>query len=126
MKKGILIVDDEQSLLTSMQRDLRELESEFDIYTATNGNEASNIMEKSEIDLLITDIFMPEKEGIELIREIKTSYPITKIITMSGGGIRGGIDYLEVAKQLGSSCILKKPFTRDELIATIRYTLSMS
>lgn len=126
MKKRILIVDDEQALLNSMQRDLSKLNNEFDIYTASNGHEASRLIEESKVDLLITDIFMPDKEGIELIRETRQRYPSVKIITMSGGGARGGVNYLEFAELFGASYTLNKPFLKDELISAIHSVLRES
>ncbi len=115
MKKRILIVDDEQSLLNSMQHDLRNLDNKFDIHTTTNSNDTLKLIEELNIDLLIADILMPDKEGIEIIREVKKEIPSVKIIAMSGGNT----DYLEYAKRFGSACTLSKPFSKDELIAAI-------
>ncbi|HDY75891.1 MAG TPA: response regulator, partial [Candidatus Marinimicrobia bacterium] len=109
MKKRILIVDDEQALLDSLKRSLRDLGKEFDIYTANDGVKAFKILEKSKIELIITDIFMPDKDGLELIREVRQKYPSIKIITMSGGGNRGGVNYLKFAETFGSSYQLNKP-----------------
>jgi len=126
MKKHILIVDDEQLLLNSMQRDLREFENKFDIHVTTNSNNTLRLIEELDIDLLITDIFMPDKDGIELTREVMAKYPAVKIIAMSGRGKFGKVDYLEFAKHFGSMCTLSKPFSREELISSIQYALRES
>ncbi len=123
MKKRILIVDDEEGMLNSMRRDLSEFKSQYDIFTTTNGNKVPTIIENEAIDMLITDVLMPDKEGIELIREVKKQFPLVRIIGMSGGGKIGGIDYLSMARDLGASYVLYKPFTREELITTIEQAL---
>ncbi len=126
MRKRILIVDDEQALLDSMQRNLREFKNEYEVFATTNPNNAPKLIEELEMDLLITDILMPGKEGIELIGEVRQKYPLLKIIAMSGGGSIAGAKYLGVAEQLGSSWSLNKPFSRDELISGIKYVLGKS
>ena len=124
MRKRILIVDDEQTMLNAMQRDLREFKNEYEVFTTTNGNEVSKLIEKFAIDLLITDILMPDKEGMELIGEVRQKYPLVKIIAMSGGGFIAGAKYLGSAEKLGSSYSLNNPFTKDELISAIKHVLS--
>ncbi len=126
MRKRILIVDDEQALLNSMQRDLREFKNEYEVFATANPNDAPKLIEELEVDLLITDILMPGKEGMELIGEVRQKYPLVKIIAMSGGGSIAGAQYLEIAEKLGSSWSLNKPFSRDELISGIKYVLGKS
>ena len=70
-------------------------------------------------DLIITDIIMPEKEGIETIRTIKREFPSAKIIAISGGGRQGDGDYLETAEILGADCSLRKPFGQREILDAI-------
>lgn len=124
MRKRILIVDDQQTILNVMQRNLREFKNEYEVFATTNSNEVSKLIEKFAIDLLITDIIMPDKEGVELIQEIRQKHPLVKVITMSGGSIIGGVDFLDITKKLGSSYTLNKPFTKDELISAIRRVLN--
>ena len=123
MKKHILIIDDEQSLLNSMVRDLRGLNDKYEIYTSINSEDTLELIANYTIDLLITDIFMPEKEGIEIIAEAHKKYPALKIIAMSGAGNVHGSSYLDIAIRLGASNFLNKPFTREELVTAIESAL---
>lgn len=123
MKKLILIVDDEEGMLNSMRRDLRELNGALEIHTASSAREALKMIEKLEIELLIVDIFMPDKDGLELIRETREKFPSIKIIAMSAFGIRWGVNYLEIAKKFGAHYTLNKPFSRDELRSAIHHVL---
>jgi len=125
MKIKILIVDDEPALLHAMRRDLSRIDSQYELFFTTKGSEASAIILDHEIDLLITDLFMPEKEGIEIIREVKSNHPNVKIITMSGGGKLGGLDYLSMSRDLGSSYSLDKPFSETELANAIEYVMNL-
>ena len=100
MKKRILIIDDEQAMLNSMKRDLMELKNEYEIHTSTDSEETLKLIEENEIDLLITDLYMPRREGLELIKEIHKKYPLLKIIAMSGGGRTGRTSCLEIAKMI--------------------------
>lgn len=110
----ILIVDDEphmRLLVSSM------LESpEHELLTAENGQAALAILRSEPIDVVITDLIMPEKNGIDLILEIRQICPNVKIVAMSGGGgLSGRFDYLPLANLIGATNILRKPFKRDEL-----------
>ncbi len=74
--------------------------------------------------MVITDIFMPEKEGIETIRDLKRQFPQVKIIAMSGGGRKGNFDFLEMAETLGADRSFSKPFERQEMLDAIRELLA--
>ncbi len=114
MLNKILIVDDEPSVLKMLNKMLKD-ESD-DIVEAKNGEEALQICQQQEIDLMITDIVMPEKHGIDLIMEVKNIKPDVPIIAISGGGgVSGRFDYLEIAELLGAKNILHKPFSVGEL-----------
>lgn len=114
MTLKILIVDDEPSVLKMLRKMLKD-ESD-DIVEATNGEEALQVCQQQEVDLIITDIVMPKKHGIDLIMEIKNIKPNLPIIAISGGGgVSGRFDYLEIAELLGAKNILHKPFDAGEL-----------
>ena len=119
-KKKILIADDEQRLLDSMKVVIEGLDDEVEVYSANNGKQALELMKRSDIDLLITDIYMPEMDGLELIREVQRKYSSIKILGMSGAGSH----YLGVAKSFGASYVLNKPFGTDELTSTIHKVLN--
>ena len=117
MKKHILIVEDEQEIRNIMQ-DM--LNTEFEVYSANNGEQALKLMDRTNIDLLVTDIFMPDRDGLELIREVQKKYSSIKVLAMSGAGNH----YLKVAKSFGASYVMSKPFKKDELTSAIHKVLS--
>ena len=120
MRKCILLVDDEQLLLDSMQRILKIFKTGYKVLTTTNSFEVPRMIGESAVDILVTDIFMPDKDGLELIKEVRKKYPLVKIIAMSGGGGNGKEEYLDMAKRFGSSYSLTKPFSSDELISALK------
>ena len=77
MKKRILFVDDEPNLLHGLQRMLRPMRQEWDMEFATNGREALKMVKQEPCDVVVTDIFMPEKEGLETIMELRRDHPTT-------------------------------------------------
>ena len=115
MKKRVLIIDDEQPQLSAMQRDLRELSGELEVHTSTKSIHTLKLIKELNIDLLITDIVMPEKEGLEIIREVIKEFPVVKIIAMTGKGV----NYLVHAEYFGSVYSLSKPFSKAELTTAI-------
>lgn len=116
--KKVLIVDDEPFILEGLQHSLTD--KGFDVTTAENGENALSLLSQSyHPDLVITDIIMPEKDGIEVIWSLKEKYPDVRIIAISGGGRISATDHLKIAKKLGADAILTKPFSTDELMETI-------
>lgn len=95
-----------------------------DITTAANGSEALCAVQSADFALVVTDLLMPEKEGLETITELRRSIPGIKIIAMSGGGRIGAYDYLTIAQRLGASQTLAKPFSRGEIIDAINRVLN--
>ncbi len=113
----ILIIDDEPHILLMLKKMLERAGYEIDM--ASNGNEGLDIFRKAPTDMVITDIIMPEKEGLETIREMRRIRPELKIIAMSGGGKVSAENYLEIAKIFGASRVISKPFTQNEMIAAV-------
>jgi len=110
----ILVVDDEEPIRCLVKQIL--LKDGHDIMEAENGQVACDMFGDAEIDLIVTDLVMPEKNGIEMIMEIKRSQPKVKVIAISGGiGFSGQIDLLSVANLLGAKHIIKKPFGVDDV-----------
>ncbi len=117
----ILIADDE-AVIRMMFRAFLERDG-FDVLEAANGNEALAVCRKERPDLIIIDLIMPDKEGIETIMELKQLYPDLKIIAISGGGrIRAG-EYLTIAATFGVDQTLQKPIEREELLRVVRSLL---
>ena len=118
----ILIVDDEP-LVRSMLRQVLE-RAGYDVTEAGNGEEAIKLYRDRPADVIVIDIIMPDKEGIETIRELRRDDPDVKTIAISGGGRGGALDYLAMAAKLGANHTLPKPVERQELLDAIRDCLS--
>ncbi len=114
---AILVIDDDPSVREVVSEMLR-LEG-HEVTIAENGREAIPMLGRHRFDLVITDLIMPEKEGIETISEIRRTYKVIPILAISGGGRLGPGDYLETARYIGADATLAKPFARQELLATI-------
>ncbi len=119
--KKILVVDDDD-LIRDLIYEILEPNG-YQILLADNGNKALEILDQEEVDLIITDIIMPDKEGIETIIDIKKKLPRAKIIAMSGGGQLDANSYLSIAKKLGVKATITKPFDPAKLIRTIEEVL---
>jgi CheY-like chemotaxis protein len=117
----ILLVDDDDALRKMLGLNLAMMG--YAVTEATNGKEALAAQKSEPADLILTDLVMPEKEGIETIGELRKKYPAAKIIAMSGGGRVSAADYLKVAKMMGADFALAKPFTQQELAEAIAKTL---
>jgi DNA-binding response OmpR family regulator len=92
-----------------------------------NGAEASSIHSREPVDLVITDLFMPERDGLETISELRASSPQLPIIAISGGGGRPGLDadtLLAAARRLGACQVLEKPFGRRRLVSMVSEALT--
>lgn len=119
--KRILIIDDEPHILTMLERMLGS--EKYEIETAANGAEGIWKFKSKGADLVITDIIMPDKEGLETIREMRKMAPDLKIIAMSGGGKVSADNYLPMAEKFGAASILAKPFTKKEMVAAVERLL---
>ncbi len=98
-------------------------EQGYNVSEASDGAKGTRIYRENPVDLVITDLIMPEKEGIETIRELKRDFPDINIIAISGSGCLYPDDYLFMAKMLGAQRTLTKPIERDELIGTVKELL---
>jgi len=124
--KRILVVDDVEEILSGLSGIL--MAEGYDVLQASNGVMALQMLDEN-IDMVITDILMPEMDGIELSQKIKDKFPDVELILISGGGRQPagdhGYDYLKVAKKLtGVESILKKPFDPEKLIELVNSKLS--
>jgi DNA-binding response OmpR family regulator len=117
----ILIIDDEPSILLMIKKMLEKAGHEVDM--AVNGKEGMQIFEKNQADLLITDIIMPEKEGLETIVEMRKKFPDLKIIAISGGGRISADGYLPGAKLLGANMVFQKPLVQKEFLEAVSFLL---
>jgi len=113
----ILIVDDDDHVRLMLKKALER--DSHDVLTAENGLVAGRLQRESPSEVIILDIIMPEKEGLETIMELRRDDPGVKIIAISGGGQLGPSKYLKMAKILGAAFALEKPVKLDELKAAI-------
>ena len=113
----ILIMDDEEAILGFLKE--RLMYEGFNVLTAIDGIEGLKLFNENQIDLVITDIIMPRKEGIETIIEMKKICPDIKIIAMSGGGRNQPESYLGLAKYAGAKYTFTKPFKTSDLLEAI-------
>ena len=113
----ILVLDDEPSILLMIKKMLEKEGHEVDL--ALNGLLGMELFEKNKPDLVITDIIMPEKEGLETILELRKKHPELKIIAISGGGRIGPQGYLPSAKYLGADMVFQKPLVQKEFVQAV-------
>jgi DNA-binding response OmpR family regulator len=118
----ILVLDDEPSILMMIRKMLEK--AGYEVSTALNGKEGMKLFEKEKPDLVITDIIMPEKEGLETIFELRRTHPELKIIAISGGGRISPDGYLPGAKLLGANMIFQKPLVQKEFLAGVASLLN--
>jgi YesN/AraC family two-component response regulator len=120
--KRILIIDDDFLVRDMLERLMRK--SRYDVETAEDGGRALRLHRRHPVDLVITDIIMPEKEGLETIAEFRKSAPAVKIIAISGGGRIGPSSYLRMAKLLGADRTFAKPADTAQLLSTVEELLA--
>lgn len=120
----ILVVDDEDLVRFSVRQMLED--EGHQVEEAADGVEGMAKVEGESFDLMITDIVMPRKEGLETISEAKQLRPDLRVIAISGGGPVGRFNYLELAKQFGADEVLAKPFKKQELVAVVNRVLARS
>jgi DNA-binding response OmpR family regulator len=118
----ILVIDDEEGI-RHLYRAVLESEG-YEVHTAEDGAAGLRLFGERSFDLVITDIVMPEKEGLETIQELLRMRPGLKILAVSGGGIGSPFTYLVLAKQLGAAGALVKPVSMADLQAEVKRLLA--
>lgn len=116
--KRIIIIEDDQIIRESL-KEILELNS-YEVIAMESSMDLMKKIPKFKPDILITDIIMPDMDGIEIIIEAKKTLPDIKLIAISGGGMIDSENYLYTAKSLGADLTLKKPFAPDQLISAIK------
>jgi len=114
----ILIIDDEEQI-RSMLRLMLERDG-YEVVEAPDGIEGIKAYRRKPADLIITDLIMPNKDGIGMIIELQKEFPEVKIIAMSGGGLNKPEGYLQGAKKLGAACTLTKPIDREKMLRAVK------
>jgi len=118
----ILVMDDEPFILLMIKKMLEKEGHEVDL--ALNGKDGLELFEKFKPDLVITDIIMPQKEGLEIILELRQKHPELKIIAISGGGRVGPDGYLPGAKLFGADMVFQKPLIQKEFMLGVSVLLN--
>ncbi len=115
---AILVAEDDPAILATLAAFLRE--EGHRVLLAHNGDEAVSVLRYEPVDLVLTDVLMPRKDGLEFIQEMHQRWPKLPIIAMSGGSRRLADDYcLKVAKSFGARVVIAKPFSGDQILAAI-------
>jgi DNA-binding response OmpR family regulator len=119
VKRGIrvLVIDDDEFVRTTLCVALTA--AGLDVAQAPNGDQGLATLQSLDADVAIVDVFMPDKDGIEVIRDIRRYFPSLRVIAISGSHRSGGLDYLRVARSLGADVTLAKPFPPSDLVAAV-------
>jgi two-component system, chemotaxis family, chemotaxis protein CheY len=120
----ILIIDDDDQPRHMLQQVLTR--AGYEVIDARDGNEGLQRFRATPADVIITDILMPEKEGLETIIDLRREFPRAKIIAMSGGGRAGNLNFLDVASRLGAQRTLEKPFDLQAMLRAVSELLQES
>ncbi len=94
------------------------------VVLAADGAAGISYLKKKPFDLVLTDLLMPEMDGMEFITNVRRLQPAARILAMSGGGHISSNEYLKMASRLGAHEVLAKPFTEEKLLATVRALLA--
>ena len=118
----ILVIDDDEQMRILLRQVMEW--AGYEVIEAADGREGMLKQRKQPADLVITDLIMPEQEGLETITSLKKEYPQVKIIAISGGGRIGPDAYLPAAQELGADRVFSKPFDVRELATCVRELLA--
>ena len=117
----VLVMDDDAVLRGALRVALEA--AGYEVLDAADGETGLRLHDEHGADLVLVDIFMPERDGLEVIRALRAAIPRPKIVAMSGGGRIGEFDVLQAAAALGAARTLQKPFEPHVLLAAIRDVL---
>ncbi len=113
----VIVIDDEAQTREMLYQMLEQ--EGYEVIVAQDGIDGIKQFRDKPADLVITDLIMPEKEGLEIIQELKNDFPEVKIIAITGGGIGKPGGYLKIAKIAGADYVFCKPLERQELLDAI-------
>jgi len=114
----VLIIDDDAAMRDMLRQTFER--AGFEVELAVDGNEGIECYRRRRADVVVTDIIMPDREGIETMLEIKRHDPTAKVIAISGGGRTGAADFLTLARKLGAQRSFAKPLDRRALVDAAR------
>jgi CheY-like chemotaxis protein len=122
MTASILVIEDDPIARRTIQAILED--AGYSVTCTEDGRRGLAAFRKNRPDVVVTDIIMPDKEGIETIVELRSIWPDGRIIAISGGGRTGNTNFLKLAKSCGANAVLAKPFEPDALLALVRSNCS--
>lgn len=117
MEKTILVIDDEPSICIVLKKMFEK--AGYRVLTAENGIKGLKLFRENEVDLVVVDLIMPEKDGIETIQDIKAVAPDIHIIAISGGGMIKADLYLNLAEKVGAVTSFEKPVPMDGMLSCV-------
>lgn len=117
----ILIVDDDAPVRRTLEKILSK--QGYEVVVAADGREGAMLFRHRRPDLVITDLIMPNQEGLGMIARIRAEDPGARIIAISGGGRVGNTDFLKMARMVGAMETMAKPFAMDDILARVRRCL---
>lgn len=117
----ILVIEDNTALREALCELLHQ--AGYEPVAMANGRQAAQLHRAEPVQMIVTDIFMPETDGLEIIAEFRRSFPEVKIIAVSGGGSRGMMELLSVAQRMGAQRVFMKPFDIHELLVAVEELL---
>lgn len=120
----LLVIDDDEQVRKTLANMLSS--AGHTVATADDGRSGARAAAIAAYDVILVDILMPEKEGIETIIELRRQQPSVKLIAISGGGRTESVDFLDLAKQLGADAALRKPIALRRLVETVNALLGAS
>ncbi|MDB6169482.1 MAG: hypothetical protein JWM88_2346 [Verrucomicrobia bacterium] len=115
--RKILVIDDEADICDLLKLLLER--SGHKVVWTTDARAALHLLEEQAFDVVITDMLMPDRDGLEVMADVRRHFPQVRIIAASGGGRVSSDSYLHIAKRSGADAVLSKPFTHKELLASI-------
>jgi DNA-binding NtrC family response regulator len=116
-KRKILVIDDEEDIC-EMTKLLLE-KAGHEVTCTTDARLAARLLREQKFEAVITDMLMPDKDGLEVMSDVRRHHPEVRIIASSGGGRVSSDSYLHIARKSGAHALLSKPFTMPELLASV-------
>lgn len=118
----ILVIDDNDAFRSTICLWLKH--HGYEVTQAANGREGMEMLAKSSPDIILTDILMPEQDGLETIQAVRKLQPNLRIVAMSGGMLDGRVDFLPIASKFGADHVMPKPFSGSELLLVLEKVLA--
>lgn len=113
----ILVVDDETDFARLVAESLRRINHE--VMVASNGRDGLQLLARAKFDVVVCDLFMPDMDGIEMLKQLRTTQPDLPVITMTGGFMGSTYPFTKVVELLGADHVLEKPFPLAQLHSVI-------